>query len=723
MIKKGVLGILLLIIFCPVIKGQEKSTLTLKEAVIGAQGELKPTSLKQFTWLPDDNGYSFKEGEGDAERLVVKSASKRDHQEITLSLLISALAKIDYSALRNFPVVTWTSNTEFVFQHDHNLFQFDIESDEVKLLYPYDEKAENADLEKNKLNLAYTISNNLYVAFADGKVEQVTRHENDAVISGQAIHRYEFGIQKGTFWSPDGDKLAFYEKDDSAIPEFPIVDYTAEPVEVKGVRYPLAGNPSQIPAVGIFSTDSRKTIYLQTGPRKEHYLTNLTWSPDGSSIFLAQLDRDQRHMMLVKYDAGTGAPLDTLVEEKSDRYVEPLHGPRFIPGGRGEFLWFSERNGFNHLYRYSADGKLKGQVTRGNFEVADIVGFDPKGKNVWVTAYHPVLEKHCYKVDLRNGRFTAITEQQGVHNASLSADGRYLMVDWSGPEVPRKNDLYASDGQLIKNLHTSENPLENKVVGSTEIVTIPSGDGTDLYGRLIKPSHFDSTKKYPVLIYVYGGPHVQMVDRSWLNGAGMWMHYFAEQGYLIFTLDNRGSANRGREFEQAVFRQLGTLEVQDQLQGVYYLQQQPFVDPENFAVYGWSYGGFMAGSLMMRVPGIFKTGIAGGAVADWRNYEVMYTERYMDTPQQNPEGYERADLKSYAANLKGDLLLIHGTADDVVILDHTMDLIKKFIDMGVQVDYFNYPGYGHNVRGKDRLHLKQKIFNYLKDHVPPATND
>lgn len=696
---------------------QQKTELTLSEAVIGAYGEFRPQSIQQFAWQPNGHGYSYKTGAGDAERLVIKNASNRSQREVTLTMLSNAVKAAGGNDLSRFPSVSWLSENVFLIDVQYTVFRYNVDQSTASTVMSYSEQAQNVDFNKANKALAYTQENNLFVLDSLGGVHQVTQHENKAVVAGQAIHRYEFGIRKGTFWSPTGDHLAFYEKDDSNIPEFPLVDYAADPAETNMIRYPKSGREFQIPKVGVYNLATSKLTYLKLGKTEEWFQTNLTWGPEGKYIYLVELDRDQRNLALVKYDAKTGDRLETLFTESHEKYIEPEHGPIFFPDNSGDFLWFSKRDGYNHLYRYKASGKLVKQMTKGNFDVAEFVGFGAKAKFALVDAYAPVLEKNTYKVDLRKGGQTRLTNEEGYHTANLSEDGKYFAVRWTAPAVPRQNDLYSIDGKRIKTIDVADDPLTDKKLGTTTIEALEAEDGTTLYGRLIKPVDFDENKKYPVLVYVYGGPHVQLVNKGWLNGAGLWMHYMANQGYLVFTLDNRGTSNRGLAFEQATFRNLGTLEIEDQLKGVEFLKSLPYVDTERMAVYGWSFGGFMTASLMLRTPGVFQAGVAGGAVTDWNSYEVMYTERYMDTPEQNPEGYQRSDLRQYTQNLTGDLLLIHGTVDDVVILDHSMDLLKSFIDNGIQVDYFQYPGHAHNVRGKDRLHLKRKVLDYVMEHL------
>jgi dipeptidyl-peptidase-4 len=320
-----------------------------------------------------------------------------------------------------------------------------------------------------------------------------------------------------------------------------------------------------------------------------------------------------------------------------------------------------------------------------------------------------------YKVDLK-GKQTLITKDEGVHNVVISSDGNWFFDEYSNHSTPSKSVLYDKNLKATTLLE-SINKYDGFEIGSADIKTIKAADGTtDLYTRLIKPSNFDPTKKHPVLVYVYGGPHAQMITNSYLDGANLWMYWMAEQGYLVFTVDNRGSDNRGFAFESVIHAQLGNNEIDDQMKGVDYLKSLPYVDGNRLAVHGWSFGGFMTTSLMTRKADTFKVGVAGGPVIDWKWYEVMYGERYMDTPAENKKGFDQANVTNYAKDLKGKLLLIHGTNDDVVVEQHNLALVKKCVELGKQIDYFPYPMHKHNVIGKDRVHLMTKVLNYVIDN-------
>jgi len=371
-----------------------------------------------------------------------------------------------------------------------------------------------------------------------------------------------------------------------------------------------------------------------------------------------------------------------------------------------------------NLYLYNTSGKLIKQLTPYQFVVNSIIGLDEKGENVFIsTTGEDARNTLTLKVNLSSGRSTIITKTEGVHTTQLSDNGAYLIDNYSSLTIPREIAIVNTATLKSNTILKAENPLKNYKLGSTEFITLKSNDGFDLYGRIIKPANFDANKKYPVLIYVYGGTHAQLVTNSWLGGASLWMDWLATQkDYLVFTLDNRGSENRGFAFESIIHRKSGEAAMEDQLIGVEYLKSLSYVDGNRIAVHGWSYGGFMTCSLMLRHPGIFTTAVAGGPVTDWKYYEVMYGERYMDTPQENPEGYENSRVPKYIENLKGKMLIIHGSVDPTVVPQHSMALLKEAVEKKVQIDFFTYPMHEHNVRGKDRVHLMTKILDYIVEN-------
>lgn len=550
---------------------------------------------------------------------------------------------------------------------------------------------------------------------------KVAQNEGDSIVYGEAVHQREFGIEKGTFFSPNGEKMAFYRMDQSMVKPYPIVDYMTRKAEVRPLRYPMAGDPSHHVTIGVFDGQSGKTVYLKTGGDPEHYLTNIAWTPDGKYILVAEINRKQNELTMNMYDAANGERVRTLFVEREKRYLDPSTPPMFLPNKPDEFLWRSRKDGYYHLYRYNLEGKQLSQITKGDWEVLSIKGFADKGKSVLfeATAASP-LEVRLYKQPIMGGTMQDLTPVEGVHETQFSAEANAFIDVYQSPTVPRICEVVQLSGK--KHHHTvllkAENPCEDYTMPEISLGVLKANDGkTDLHYRMVKPIHFDPNKKYPVIIYVYGGPHAQMITKTWLSGAGGWDIYMAQRGYVIFTLDNRGSANRGREFEQAIWKQVGKVEMEDQMTGVKFLEEQPWIDSSRIGVYGWSFGGFMTTNLMLTHPETFKVGVAGGPVMDWSKYEIMYGERYNGSPQDNPEGYRANNLTLRAGDLKGRLLLIHGVVDNVVVFQHAMCFVREAIKHRTYPDCMYYPTHEHNVIGRDRVHLFNVITRYFNDHL------
>jgi len=595
------------------------------------------------------------------------------------------------------------------------------------------EGAEWQDFCQQSKHLAFTRKGNLYILTADGKELQVSKdgstEESNDIVYGQSVHRDEFGITKGTFWSPDGQRLAFYRMDQSMVAGYPQVDISQRIAGVSMDKYPMAGETSHQVKVGIYDIETQQTTWLQLIGAADDYHTNLSWAPDGKLLYVFELNRDQNNMRLVAYDTQTGKLEKRLLQETHDKYVEPMHGLSFLPWDQTKALMQSRKDGWNHLYLLDvATGKTK-QVTYGEFEVQELVGFNKKDKCVLFLSNSLDPRTSClFSLNLEKPRCTLIGAGEGVHYASLSEDGSQVIDRYSSPTVPRSINIYTTPSvkgrlpKLVANILTAKDPWKEQGYKIPEITSgsIKAADGvTDLYYRMVKPIDFDPNKKYPTVVYVYGGPHAHNVDARWHWCLRGWEAHMATKGYLLFVLDNRGSEWRGREFEQVTFRHLGEEEMKDQLEGVKFLKSLPYVDADRMGVHGWSYGGFMTTNLMCSYPDVFKVGVAGGPVIDWKYYEVMYGERYMDTPQQNPEGYERCSLLGKAKNLKGRLQIIFGYNDPTCVPQHTLSFLRACEDAGTQPDLFTYPGDGHNMFGRDQVHLHERITRYFDDYLAP----
>lgn len=595
---------------------------------------------------------------------------------------------------------------------------YNFEKKELVSYFVYPENGNNLEISSKGDYMAFTRDNNLYILSKDGKETALSNEKNKGIVYGQSVHRNEFGINGGIFWSPKGDKIAFYRMDETMVTDYPLVDISQRTATLKAIKYPMAGMTSHEVTLGVYDIKSGSTVYMKTTGPKDHFLTNIAWNPEGTQIYIAELNREQNHMKLNRYDASTGNFDKTLFEETHPKYVEPSNPVMFVPKNPGQFLWQSPRDGYNHIYLYDVNGKMLRQLTKGGWDVTAVNSFDESSQTLFFTAAQPSpLDRHIFSVNINNpAKITQYTKSPGMHNASFSNSGRYILDRYSANDNPGAMDVIDTKTQKIYTISRSENPFKDYNVPSVESGTIKAADGkTDLYYRMIKPANFDSSKKYPVAVYVYGGPHSQMVQNRWRYGSGGWEMYMAQKGYIVFVVDNRGTSFRGFDFENVTHRQLGVEESKDQMKGVEFLKSLPYVDSSRMGIHGWSFGGFMTTTMLTRYPGVFKVGVAGGPVIDWKYYEVMYGERYMDTPQENPEGYQNTSLLNMAGNLKDRLLIIHGDIDPTVVLQNSLQFLKACNVAGTHPDYYIYTGHEHNMTGHERVHLHEHITRYFDD--------
>ena len=593
------------------------------------------------------------------------------------------------------------------------------------------EKASHSDWNAITKATAYVNVDNhqLYVIDAEGRNHQLSTDASRDILYGQSVHRDEFGYTKGTFWSPNGELLAFTKMDQSMVAEYPLVDIpepSKEPesgtrmAKPEPIKYPMAGEPMHKVTIGVYNMQTDKIVYLKAGDPTDRYFTNVAWSPDSKIIYLFELNRDQNDCKLVSYNAETGDRIAELYRETDAKYVEPQHPIMFLPWDNSKFILQSQKDGYNHLYLFNKDGKQLKQLTSGPWVVENVVGFNNEKHTVIILSNEcNPIQRNIFSVNVDTGKRAHIDEDgEGWHSAQLSASGKYLVDSYSAPEIPRNIAIINTENAKCTRYFTAENPWKGYAVPEYKSGTIKAADGqTDLYYRMVMPVNFDPNKKYPAIIYVYGGPHAHNVDARWHWGSRSWETYMAQNGYLLFIVDNRGSENRGKAFEQVTFRRLGEVEMQDQMQGVAFLKSLPYVDADKLGVHGWSYGGFMTINLMTTYPDVFKVGVAGGPVIDWKWYEIMYGERYMDKPQDNPEGYASTSLLAKAKNLKGRLQIITGLNDPVVLPQHAFSFLKQCILDDKQPDFFVYPGEPHNMRGHQSTHLHERISRYFFDFL------
>jgi dipeptidyl-peptidase-4 len=717
-----------LAILCLSCFSQEK-LLSMEDALVKNRTNFAPETLDQLQFIYGTNDYIYlKKVNGQDVWMKGNFKSKSEAPYLSLEMLNQKLAAAGLAEISSMPTIQFNTSPEWVMTANGSKISIDPSTSQVKVIIP------KAILEKENVEestagfIAYLDNHNLFISRSGSEASQVTTDGSADIVYASSVHREEFGISKGTFWSNDGKKLAFYRMDQSMVTDYPIIDWSQFPAKNENIKYPMAGGKSHHVTLGVYNAETKQLVYVNTGEPAEQYLTNIAWSPDDRYIYIAVLNREQDHMQLNQYDGATGEFIKKIVDERDDKYVEPLKPMIFLKNRTDRFIWESRRDGWNHLYLYDTTGNLVTQLTKGNWEVIDVKGFDERGDNIYYTATEESpLTLNLYVLNIRKandvqeafeGKPKRITQVYQVHLTQVNSSGGYVLDDFSSTSNPRTIQLIETRTGKAKTLLQADNPIKDYAMGKISIFKIKNDKSDELYCRIFYPVNFDSTKKYPLIAYWYGGSHAQLIGNAWNGGASdYWFQYMAERGFIVFSIDTRGSAHRGRDFEQSMFKHIGDAQMDDMMAGINYLNTLPYVDKENMGLFGWSFGGFNTTDFMLNHAGVFKAAVAGGPVMDWANYEVMYTERYMNTPQENPDGYAATDLTKQVEKLKGKLLLIHGLQDPVVVQQNSVRFVRAAISKGVQVDYMIYPGHEHNVRGKDRAHLYQKVTDYFMQYL------
>lgn len=699
------------ILICIPMKAQKK--FSLDDITPGAEAQKKfvPKDFDLLQWETDSLIL-----EHDSAIWSMRPKTQKQRFLCTLNQLNKSLQELNLPEQSKFPKFYFTTQkNELLFMLKEQVVYYNYKSNCISRWFKWKSSWENADYCAFNDCFALTYQNDLWLVSHDKRL-RINSHSEKNVLYGQAVHRDEFGIHKGTFWSPKGKFLAFYRMDERMVSDYELVDYSKKRPLSKQIKYPAAGESSHEVSIGIYSIKTGKTQYLQTGEPLDRFFTNLVWSLDEKELYVSELNRAQNICTLRAYDIKTGIGRE-LFTERASSYVEPENAPFFIDSK--QFVWQSERTGHNHLYLYNTNGELLKPLTSGNWDVLELAGYNATTAQLIICSTQAsVLEKNPYALHIETGALRPLFTTGGQHMLKLSASGQFLIDSHQSIQIPRKIDLLSISDEKRVNLLQAPNPYAEFTMPQFKYGVIKAADGsTDLHYRITLPLDFDSAKQYPCIVHVYGGPHVQMVQNTWLGGSKGWELYMAQQGFVMFTLDNRGSMNRGQAFEEAVFKNIGRAPFEDQLKGVEFLKSLPYVDSSRMGVYGWSFGGFMSTQLMCKAPHVFKAGVAGGAVIDWRLYEVMYGERYMQTPVLNPEGYAENDLTQYAHKLEGQFMMIHCELDPVVGILNAQKFLDAAKNADKKVQFVRYQKHEHNVLGKERVGLFFTISNFFMKNL------
>jgi dipeptidyl-peptidase-4 len=608
-----------------------------------------------------------------------------------------------------------------LFVSQGHLYWYDLKNKSARALTKGKERVADPKISPDGRWVSFVRTYDLWaVEVATGRERQITRGGREEVMNGQLdwVYPEELSIRTAYWWSPDSAKIAFLQMDQRPVTKYPLVNYLSYTGEYETMRYPKAGDANPVVRVGVVSIRGGAPRWMDTGRDTDIYIPRVDWLRDSKQLAIQRLNRAQTKLELLIAHTANGRARVALTEE--DPHWINLHDDLYFFADGRRFLWSSERDGFRHLYLYNLDGKLVQQLTRGAWEVTGVAGVDEKEGAVFFTATEKSpLERHFYRVPLSGGTATRITRTEGTHGINLSPDARHFLDTYSNAMTPPKQDLYRADGTHAAVI--SENKVAELAefgLSPVEFLRVRGADGTELDAMLIKPPDFNAAKKYPVIVYTYGGPHGQIIRNGWGGANFLWHQMMAQKGYLIFGLDNRGMAGRGHRFETPIHRRMGEVELADQVAGVNYLKSLPYVDGSRVGIWGWSYGGYMTLYAMTNAPDVFKAGFAGAPVTDWRQYDTIYTERYMSRPQDNEDGYKKSAPATHAANLKGKLLIAHGTGDDNVHFANTVQMVEQFIRAGRYAEVMFYPGRGHGISDPPaRTHLFRRVTQFFLDNL------
>lgn len=697
-------------------------------------------TLRGVEWVPGGKRLSYfrpsAQGHEDMDLVVVDAATGKTTVLVGAQKLASLMPrpKKQVAQRTGFGRATaakylWSPDGKsLLFIGGGNLVLFNTETAAVKHLVSGEQAIGDPKFSPDGQWVSFTRDYNIWaVNVASGESHAVTTGGKESLRKGQVDWVYPEELDLGTayWWSPDSKRIAYLQFDESPVTPYPIIDMASMTGETLTTRYPQAGSPNPILRVGVISVNGGDTTWMDTGTNTNIYLPRVKWLPNSRQLAIQRLSRSQKSLDLLFADASSGASKTILTE--TDKYWINLSEDLYFFSDGSKFLWSSERTGYRHLYLYSIEGKQLAQLTSGDWQISDISGFGPGGENglavdeargyvYFVTNKDNVTETQLYRLSLADKSLTRVTRGDGANSVAMSPDARYFVDTFSTAMAPPRQELDRIDGTHVAVLDKNKvAELADYDLSPVKFFTVNADDGTPLHAMMILPRNFNSSRKYPVLINVYGGPHAQLVRNSWGGINFLWHELMAEKGYIIFTVDNRGSYGRGHVFETPVYHHFGKIELQDQLAGVRWLKSQSFVDPLRIGIWGWSYGGYMTLYSILNAPDVFKAAVSVAPVTDWKLYDTIYTERYMGTPQENPDGYKDSSPVTYASHLQTKLMEVHGTGDDNVHFANTAEMLNGFIAAGkYPAALMIFPGRGHPIADRPaRIQLFERITQFF----------
>jgi dipeptidyl-peptidase-4 len=692
-------------------------------------------------WAPAGKRISYFERKRDGVELwTLDTANGHRKELVKADVLAAAMPPEQAKAIQSTglgrvqpPNYLWSPSGEsLLFIGSSKLVLLDLNTMTPKAVVSGDDAIEDPKFSPDGKWVSFVRGSNLWVVnIATGETRALTSGGSEEILKGQLdwVYPEELDCTTAYWWSPDSSKIAYYEMNERPVTRYPIMDMSSIVGKIEYTRYPQAGEANPIVRVGVVSVNGGETKWMDTGENTDVYLPRVVWLPDSHRVAIERLNRAQNRLDLLFCDAATGT--SQLILTDTDKYWINIADDLYFFSDNQRFLWSSERTGFRHYYLYNLSGKLLDQLTSGDWSIIGNGGFGPgatshpavdeaRGRIYFLSNKDDARETQLYRLSLQDKSITRITREAGTHKVVIAPDASAFVDTYSNAMTPPRQNLYRMDGTRAAVINENKvSDLRGYHLSPVEFPDVAADDGAKLFAGMIRPPDFDASRKYPVLINVYGGPQEQTVRNAWGSLDFLWLEMMAEKGYIIFTLDNRGSWGRGHAFETPIYHQFGKVELEDQLAGVKYLKSLPYVDASRIGIWGWSYGGTMTLEAMFNAPDVFKAGAAVAPVSDWRLYDTIYTERYMGRPQDNPDGYQNSSPVNQAGNLKGPLLLAHGTGDDNVHFANTTEVINKLILNGrYPADVVIFPGRGHLITDRPaRIQLYQQITDFFLNNL------
>ena len=673
-------------------------------------------------WMNDGRYYSAREVNEGKVSLLRKDITTGETVETLLTSDDLGFAFSNYRFSEDEKKVMFLTETERIYRRSSKSVShvYDLATKKLNTL-ANGEKVLYASFSPKGDKAAYVKDNNLYmVNLANMRETKITRDGKwNHIINGNAdwVYEEEFSMAKAFQWSPDGKKIAFWRFDESRVKEYNMQMWGELYPEDYKFKYPKAGEENSIVQIKVYHLDRNRTVNMDIGTNTNIYIPRIFWTKEDNTLSMMRLNRLQNTMELLHANVNNGRS-QVVYKEESDTYLDYSNNLTYLSDNKS-FVLTSEKNGYRHVYHYGTDGKLIKQITQGEWEVSSVAGVDENsGKLYFTSAEKSPMERHLYSIGLDGSAKTEMTNESATHRVNWSPDFKYYIKTSSSAKHPNVITLHNGNGDQVRMMEDNAEAAASIAefdVREKEFFSFNTPDGTELNGYMMKPANFDPNKKYPVLMYVYGGPGSQTVQNSWNSSRDYWHMHLVSQGYIVASVDNRGTGARGKDFKHVTYKTLGKYEVEDQIEAGKYLASLPYTDPDRIGIWGWSYGGYMSSLSLFMGNDVFKTAIAVAPVTNWRFYDTVYTERYMSTPLLNDEGYDAYSPVSHVDKMKGNLLLIHGTGDDNVHFQNSVELVNKLVEADKQFESFYYPNRAHGMRGGNATwHLYNQMTDYIK---------